>query len=140
MTNPTDWSAYPERPLRAAPVIDIARLATEPEPTPVGGGREVYPALIRSLDSTIDGDLITALIARDRMGRRKYSTPLTTNNGRRAMVDALQEVQDLLAYLEQATMEGDLSAETTMARYHTRACARKILRRIRAQHDGEVSP
>lgn len=121
-------------------MIDIARLAAEPEPTPAGGGREVYPTLVGSLDPTIDGDLITALIARDQMGRAKYPTPLTTGNGRRATVDALQETLDLLAYLEQALMEGDTSAEVAMARYHARACARFILRRIRAQHAKEVSP
>lgn len=43
---------------------NIASMATEPEPPPVGVGAEAYPTLIASLDPAVDADLITALEAR----------------------------------------------------------------------------
>jgi hypothetical protein len=42
---------------------------------------------------------------RDRVGRARYGTPLQTNNGRDALVDAYQEALDLVVYLRQAIEE-----------------------------------
>lgn len=43
---------------------------------------------------------------RDRVGRERYGTPLTTNNGRDQLVDAYQELLDSAAYLRAAWLEG----------------------------------
>ncbi len=42
---------------------------------------------------------------RDKVGRNRYGTPLQTNNGRDALVDAYQEALDLVVYLRQAIEE-----------------------------------
>jgi hypothetical protein len=42
---------------------------------------------------------------RDRIGRRKYNTPLQAGNGRNALIDAYQEALDLCVYLRQAIEE-----------------------------------
>lgn len=42
---------------------------------------------------------------RDHVGRARYGTPLQTNNGRDALVDAYQEALDLVVYLRQAIEE-----------------------------------
>lgn len=43
---------------------------------------------------------------RDKVGRARYGTPLTTNNGRDHMVDAYQEKLDSAVYLKAAWLEG----------------------------------
>lgn len=43
---------------------------------------------------------------RDRVGRERYGTPLTVNNGRDQLVDAYQELLDGSAYLKAAWNEG----------------------------------
>src|SRR5882724_2434431 len=43
---------------------------------------------------------------RDELGRARYGTPLTTNNGRDPLVDAYQEMLDGVAYLKAAWLEG----------------------------------
>lgn len=51
-------------------------------------------------------DLVIAdMQARDRAGRKRYGTPLQANNGRKALVDAYQEVLDLAVYLRQEIEE-----------------------------------
>lgn len=51
-------------------------------------------------------DLVIAdMRARDNFGRKKYGTPLQTNNGRDPLVDAYQEVLDLAVYLRQEIEE-----------------------------------
>ncbi len=64
-----------------------------PEPTPTGNGRIVLDEVMKDLKE------------RARVGREKYGTPLKTNNGRRALVDAYQEALDMCMYLKQALME-----------------------------------
>ena len=44
--------------------------------------------------------------ARDRVGRGRYGTPLTINNGRDHLVDAYQEALDKAVYLRAAWLEG----------------------------------
>ena len=44
---------------------------------------------------------------RDRLGRERYGTPLTTNNGRDHLVDAYQELLDGAVYLKAAWLEGE---------------------------------
>jgi hypothetical protein len=43
---------------------------------------------------------------RDRVGRERYGTPLTVNNGRDQLVDAYQEMLDGSVYLKAAWLEG----------------------------------
>ncbi len=51
---------------------------------------------------------------RDRLGRERYGTPLTVNNGRDQLVDAYQEALDKAVYLRAAWLEG---AETRYLYY-----------------------
>lgn len=75
---------------------------------------------------------------RDAEGRRKYSTPLQSHNGRDPLVDALQEALDLRVYMEQAYVESgedealrDLPTRMVAdeARYLALRVERLILRR-----------
>lgn len=49
--------------------------------------------------------VIADMYERDHVGRQRYGTPLQTNNGRDALVDAYQEALDLAVYLRQAIEE-----------------------------------
>lgn len=46
---------------------------------------------------------------RDRLGRERYGTPLTADNGRDQLVDAYQEMLDGVVYLRAALQEGGSS-------------------------------
>lgn len=50
--------------------------------------------------------VIADMAERDRLGRERYGTPLTTNNGRDHLVDAYQELLDGAVYLKAAWLEG----------------------------------
>ena len=53
-------------------------------------------------------DLVIAdMVERDRVGRKRYGTPLQPHNGRDALIDAFQEALDLVVYLRQAIYERD---------------------------------
>jgi len=57
-------------------------------------------------DSTPVWELVIAdMRERDHVGRQRYGTPLQTNNGRDALIDAYQEALDLVVYLRQAIEE-----------------------------------
>jgi hypothetical protein len=45
------------------------------------------------------------LEGRVEVGRERYRVPLTTHNGRDALMDAWEEAADLLFYITQALME-----------------------------------
>lgn len=73
------------------------------------------------IDALVDNELpqsdpalskFLALAAeRDRIGREKYGRPLTLNNGRDQMADALDEALDLCVYLQNVADEcGTLKA------------------------------
>lgn len=66
-----------------------------PQPAPTTGGPDVLDALLEDYK------------ARAEMGLKKYGVRLQAFNGRRALVDALQEAMDLSLYLKQALMEED---------------------------------
>jgi hypothetical protein len=51
--------------------------------------------------------VIADMHARDKLGRKRYGTPLQPWNGRDALVDAYEEALDLCAYLRQAIWERD---------------------------------
>ena len=68
--------------------------ATNEQPAPVPNGHRPVWSLV-----------IDDMLARDRLGRERYSTPLQPMNGRDALVDAYQECLDLCVYLRQAIEE-----------------------------------
>lgn len=51
---------------------------------------------------------------RDLVGRQRYGTPLQTNNGRDALLDAYQEALDLAVYLRQAIEERKQQCNNTL--------------------------
>lgn len=51
--------------------------------------------------------VIEDMLARDRVGRKRYGTPLQAHNGRDALSDAYQEALDLCVYIRQAHYERD---------------------------------
>lgn len=65
----------------------------KPQPAPRPGSEAVWPLVL------------TDMIDRHVGGMKKYGTPLQTNNGRDALVDAYQEALDLAVYLRQAIEE-----------------------------------
>lgn len=87
----------------------------QPAPIPVEKtGREpVWPLVIKDLEKLLASqhpsevnqysgaghDVIDDMEARDAVGRERYGTPLTANNGRNQLVDAYQELLDFLVYL-----------------------------------------
>ena len=75
----------------AKPVDDHAG----PQPPPGAGREDVLDALLQDYKT------------RAAFGEAKYGTRLKTFNGRRALVDALQEAMDLAIYLKQVLMEED---------------------------------
>lgn len=79
-----------------------------PEPPPMWTDKSqaVWPHLERQLQQ--DEDLRRALESRVEFGRSKYGTVLHSHNGRNAIRDAKDEVEDLMFYLAQAHMEGKL--------------------------------
>lgn len=66
---------------------------TKAQPAPSGSGRVVVD------------EVVIDLCKRKDMGTAKYGTPLRTNNGRSALLDAYQEALDLCIYLKQLLME-----------------------------------
>ena len=80
----------------------------KPQPAPTGDGVPVWPAVMADLQERPLRQfrhLVPHMQARHEFGLAKYGTPLKTNNGRDAMVDALQEALDLVAYLSQLLLE-----------------------------------
>jgi hypothetical protein len=69
------------------------QMAASPQPAPKHGKRVIVDEVIEDLK------------ARKDFGIDKYGTPLMSNNGRNALVDAYQEALDLCCYLKQALVE-----------------------------------
>ena len=67
--------------------------------------------------TTANESLVEWLKLRSDLGQRKYGTKLKTNNGRTAIVDALEEALDLTQYLMQVYLEQteDGEVEVTQA-------------------------
>ncbi len=73
----------------------------------------------------VTASLIALLREREAIGIERYGRTLTTNNGRDALQDALEEALDLSQYLQQAKLERD-AVEVTVKRvqYAEEAAAR----------------
>ncbi len=69
------------------------QMAASPQPAPKHGKRVIVDEVIEDLK------------ARKDFGIDKYGTPLMSNNGRNALVDAYQEALDLCCYLKQELIE-----------------------------------
>ncbi len=67
--------------------------AAVPQPDPKDGKKKVYPLVIADLE------------ARRQVGIETYGTELMTDNGRKPLWDAYQEVLDAAVYLRQAIFE-----------------------------------
>lgn len=99
----------------AAAGVPMETRPSIPEPPPVPGRAEVAPALCAWLCAAYAGagledsgsfqDALSLVEARAAYGRAKYGTALQTHNGRNPLEDALQELGDLLMYVQQAKME-----------------------------------
>jgi len=63
------------------------------EPMPTKGKINVLPEVIKDLQD------------REVVGIKRYGTPLQTENGRDALMDAYQEALDLVMYLKQVLLE-----------------------------------
>lgn len=83
------------------------------QPKPKLEGESVPDKLIEwisTLDSvpkeTIDKGIVL-IKQRDAFGRQKYGQPLMTQDGRKTIVDALEELGDLLQYLYKAKLNNE---------------------------------
>jgi hypothetical protein len=72
---------------------------SRPEPAPRPGSQDVTDLLIAFLRQRAEA------------GQQKYGRPLQTNNGRDALMDALQESLDLCQYLFQRVLELEAELE-----------------------------
>lgn len=83
-------------------------MTVEDQPAPKATDRKpMWPAVIDYIEHNYDNaegqttvsDLIADMQARDKIGRERYGVPLTSKNGRDAMVDAYQELLDYVVYV-----------------------------------------
>ena len=82
---------------RPVPAVDVEKIVDQPPP--------------KRTDGPPVWDLVIAdMHARDATGRARYGTPLQAFNGRRALVDAYQEILDLAVYVRQEIEERRLIA------------------------------
>lgn len=80
-----------EQGLVLIPLFDCNK--REPKPTTSNNSVDVWPLVIKDMKN------------RDKIGKIRYGTPLKTKNGRKALIDAYQEVLDLAVYLRQEIEE-----------------------------------
>jgi len=92
------------------------RQAVDSQTPPTGDGKIVLDAVLARITEMVGCQSISLnggfalsadLKARAEMGLKKYGTELRVNNGRRAVVDLYQEVQDAIMYAMQCQLEGD---------------------------------
>lgn len=87
------------------------------QPAPKQGRENVSPHVIEALEERAASSslwhndwpwLKERLLDRVEHGHRKYGTLLQTDNGRDAIADAWEESADLVMYLTQAHLEGEM--------------------------------
>lgn len=107
------------------------------QPRPKGQGSEILPFLL-SFFSLPEGAWLRAdLEARTKKGVETYGEPLTSENGRDALVDALQEVEDLLQYAGQIALENEADREAGREPRHNAKRVLVVLRMVREFLEGE---
>lgn len=103
-------------------------IVDQPPPTPIEqtGKPAVWPLVIQDLENLMNvqhpdengkygeiaRDVVKDMQLRDQIGRERYGTPLTANNGRDQLVDAYQELLDFLVYLRAKFEELGFTPET----------------------------
>jgi hypothetical protein len=85
----------------------------KPQPSPVPQGIPVTDHLIRwilsqDLDISVMNDVIALVQERSNFGYKKYGQRLMSQDGRDDVIDAMQEVGDLLQYAYKAKINGRL--------------------------------
>ena len=109
------------------------------QPTPKPGGVAVWPLVIESVlrseyvgvpQNDLTAELVQRMAERDRLGRERYGTPLQTENGRDALLDALEEALDLCAYTRQQYEQTKHGDDWTNHRM-TIQLALRLLQRVR---------
>lgn len=95
--------------------MNEANPAATAEPDPQPGRTRVLDRALRHWDSPyhLHQQIQSDLTARAEHGHTKYGTYLETHNGRDALLDAYQEVLDLLMYLEQDNLEQERTGYST---------------------------
>lgn len=84
--------------------------ASKPEPKPKPGGEPVWQrAIDRALIDYAPYQIIEDMRERHIFGLEKYGVPLSTNDGRNALIDAYQEALDGYVYLVKEQLESLLS-------------------------------
>jgi hypothetical protein len=81
------------------------------QPTPKQEGKQVTPELLECLlDMELEDKEVVISLVQDRFefGLKKYGQPLCTKDGRDDVIDAMQEMGDLLQYTYKAKMNGRL--------------------------------
>ena len=73
--------------------MKTANRINKPQPKPQGKGKVVI------------NYVISDLLERAEVGKKKYGTYLETGNSRDALIDAYQEAMDLVMYLRQLILE-----------------------------------
>lgn len=87
-------------------------MAATPQPSPVERGEPVSPEVLAflnrctSINDDERGALKELIIQRCEYGMSKYGQLLMTKDGRDDVIDALQELGDLLQYAMKARMNG----------------------------------
>jgi len=79
---------------------------------PINKGIPVPKNLIKwikktNLDSDVKNKAIDLVLTRDAFGRQKYGQSLMTDDGRITVIDAMDELGDLLQYLYKAKLNGE---------------------------------
>lgn len=106
---------------------------------PKPGGVAVWPLVVQSAlkgeyvgvpQNEVTGDLVERMLSRDALGRERYGTPLQTDNGRDALLDALEEALDLCAYTRQEFEQTHHGDDWTNHRMAVQLAVR-LLRRLR---------
>lgn len=100
------------------------RVEDQPAPIARTDREPVWPLVIENLPMVIEDlrsfhrpesivvKVIDDMRERDRLGRERYGTPLTTGNGRNHLVDAYQEKLDAAVYLRSWIEENDVTPRT----------------------------
>jgi hypothetical protein len=83
----------------------------------------VWDEVVKDFDGVCDYECISSkihdlvsndMIDRNRVGISKYGTPLQPHNGRDALLDAYQELLDLVVYMKQAMIEAEKSEDKNL--------------------------
>lgn len=88
----------------------MAKSLNQPEPPPKAiTGPKIWDLVIEDIsymhDSGVNQLMIAEARERDAQGEKKYGVALRAFDGRDSMIDAYQEVMDLVVYLKKAVIE-----------------------------------